>query len=52
MGRARYWRNRSEDIASAHRRLNRSASFLAMHVGWGLGVWSRALELARRKVAQ
>jgi hypothetical protein len=23
------------------------AAFLAMHVGWGIGVWSRLAELAR-----
>jgi succinoglycan biosynthesis protein ExoA len=27
-------------------------AFLAMHVGWGLGVWSRALELVRTKAAR
>jgi hypothetical protein len=24
------------------------AAFLAMHVGWGVGVWSRALQLLRK----
>lgn len=28
------------------------ATFLAMHVGWGVGVWSRLLELARRQGAR
>ena len=28
------------------------ASFLAMHLGWGLGVWSRALDLVRGKGSQ
>jgi succinoglycan biosynthesis protein ExoA len=28
------------------------AAFLAMHVGWGLGVWWRALELAGRRAAR
>jgi glycosyltransferase involved in cell wall biosynthesis len=28
------------------------AAFLAMHVGWGVGVWSRALELARSRFAR
>ncbi|WP_158579940.1 glycosyltransferase [Geodermatophilus marinus] len=28
------------------------AAFLAMHVGWGLGVWSRTLELVRRGVTR
>jgi hypothetical protein len=23
-------------------------AFLAMHVGWGVGVWARALQLLRR----
>lgn len=28
------------------------AAFLAMHVGWGLGAWSRALELVRHRGAR
>jgi glycosyltransferase involved in cell wall biosynthesis len=28
------------------------AAFLAMHVGWGLGAWSRALELVRSRGAR
>jgi succinoglycan biosynthesis protein ExoA len=28
------------------------AAFLAMHVGWGVGVWSRGFELLRRRVAR
>lgn len=28
------------------------AAFLAMHVGWGVGAWSRALELLTRRVAR
>ena len=28
------------------------AAFLAMHVGWGMGVWSRAPELARSRAAR
>jgi hypothetical protein len=26
------------------------AAFLAMHVGWGLGVWARAVELVTGRV--
>jgi hypothetical protein len=26
-------------------------AFLAMHVGWGVGVWSRTLELLRGRAA-
>jgi succinoglycan biosynthesis protein ExoA len=28
------------------------AAFLAMHVGWGVGVWSRGFELLRRRAAR
>lgn len=28
------------------------AAFLAMHVGWGVGVWSRLLEVARRRTGR
>ena len=33
-------------------RLRVPAAFLAMHVGWGLGVWSRALDLLRARTAR
>jgi hypothetical protein len=27
-------------------------AFLAMHIGWGVGVWSRGFELLRRRAAR
>ncbi len=40
---------RVDDIAA---RALLPAAFLAMHVGWGVGVWSRGFELLRRRVAR
>jgi succinoglycan biosynthesis protein ExoA len=36
------------DLDDPRARAYLPAAFLAMHVGWGVGIWSRALELARQ----
>jgi hypothetical protein len=40
---------RVDDVAA---RALLPAAFLAMHVGWGVGVWSRAFDLLRRRTAR
>jgi glycosyltransferase involved in cell wall biosynthesis len=42
----------SRTLDDAGARVRVPTAFLAMHVGWGLGVWSRALELVRTKAAR